>query len=162
MQVKSAEAAMNQAQAAVGQANAALEQAKAASAVLEVQLAKTVLSAPISGTILTRNVEPGEMASPGGTLLVIGELATVNLTVYIPEDRYGEVMLGQQVSISVDSFPGETFTGAVTHIADQAEFTPRNVQSVDGRLTTVYAVEIEVPNPDLKLKPGMPADAVFK
>lgn len=162
MQVKSAEAAVNQAQAAVDQANAALEQAKAASAVFEVQLAKTVLSAPISGTILTRNVEPGEMASPGGTLLVIGELATVNLTVYIPEDRYGEVMLGQQVSISVDSFPGETFTGAVTHIADQAEFTPRNVQSVDGRLTTVYAVEIEVPNPDLKLKPGMPADAVFK
>lgn len=162
LQVKAAEAAVNQAQAAVDQANAALEQAKAARAVLEVQLEKTVLTAPISGTILTRNVEPGEMASPGGTLMVVSELSVVNLTVYIPEDRYGEVMLGGQVSISVDSFPRETFNGTVTHIADQAEFTPRNVQSADGRLTTVYAIEIEVPNPDLKLKPGMPADAVFK
>ena len=162
LQVAAAKAGVDQAQAMADQASAALEQAKAAKAVLDVQLTKTLLSAPIDGVILTRNVEPGEMASPGSTLLVIGELATVKLTVYVPENRYGEVKLGQSVNISVDSFPDVTFTGSVKHIADKAEFTPRNVQTVDGRRTTVYAIEIEVPNPDLKLKPGMPADVVFK
>ena len=162
LQVAAAKAAVDQAQAAVDQVNAALDQAKAARAVLEVQLTKTLLSSPLDGVVITRNVEPGEMASPGSTLLVIGELATVKLTVYVPENRYGEITLGQNVTINVDSFPGETFTGSVKHIADKAEFTPRNVQTVDGRRTTVYAIEIEVPNPDFKLKPGMPADVVFK
>lgn len=162
LQVKAADAAINQVQASVDQANAALTQAKSAKAVLDVQLTKTLLSSPTDGVILTRNVEPGEMASPGSTLLVIGELATVKLTVYVPENRYGEVELGQNVTITVDSFPGETFGGSVKHIADKAEFTPRNVQTVDGRRTTVYAIEIEVPNPDFKLKSGMPADVVFK
>ncbi len=162
LQVAAAKAAADQAQAMADQASAALEQARAAKAVLDVQLTKTLLSAPTNGVILTRNVEPGEMASPGSTLLVIGELAIVKLTVYVPENRYGEVKLGQNVTITVDSFPGETFTGSVKHIADKAEFTPRNVQTVDGRRTTVYAIEIEVPNPDFKLKSGMPADVVFK
>jgi HlyD family secretion protein len=162
LQVAAAKAVVDQAQAAVDQVNAALAQTKAAKAVLDVQLTKTLLSAPTDGVILTRNVEPGEMASPGSTLLVIGELATVKLTVYVPENRYGEIKLGQSVTITVDSFPGETFTGSVKHIADKAEFTPRNVQTVDGRRTTVYAIEIEVPNPDFKLKSGMPADVVFK
>jgi HlyD family secretion protein len=162
LQVAAAKAAVDQAQAAVDQVNAALEQAKSARAVLEVQLTKTLLSSPLDGVVITRNVEPGEMASPGSTLLVIGELATVNLTVYVPENRYGEITLGQNVTINVDSFPGESFTGSVKHIADKAEFTPRNVQTVDGRRTTVFAIEIEVPNLDFKLKPGMPADVVFK
>ncbi|MEA4909580.1 MAG: hypothetical protein VB089_18305, partial [Anaerolineaceae bacterium] len=64
-------------------------------------------------------------------------------------------------AIQVDSYPGVTFTGTVTHIADQAEFTPRNVQTVESRSATVYAVEISIPNPENQLKPGMPADATF-
>ncbi|RLD07142.1 MAG: hypothetical protein DRI56_07015 [Chloroflexota bacterium] len=68
--------------------------------------------------------------------------------------------LGQEVAITVDSFPGEEFIGSVIHISEQAEFTPRNVQTVDSRKSTVYAVEIQVSNPEGKLKPGMPADAV--
>jgi multidrug resistance efflux pump len=81
--------------------------------------------------------------------------------VYIPETEYGKVKLGDQVSITVDSFPGETFIGNVVYISDQAEFTPRNVQTIEGRKTTVYAVKLSVPNPDLELKPGMPADVTF-
>ncbi len=113
---------------------------------------------PISGVLLTRAVEPGEIAMPGGTLLVVGDLSTLTLTVYVPEDRYGQVYLGQTYPVSVDSFPGRTFTGRITHIADQAEFTPRNVQTVAGRKNTVYAVRLTLDNPDLALKPGMPAD----
>jgi len=113
---------------------------------------------PISGVLLTRAIEPGEIAVPGSTLLVVGDLRTLTLTVYVPEDRYGQVSLGQTYPVSVDSFPDQTFLGRITHIADQAEFTPRNVQTVQGRKNTVYAVRLTLDNPDLALKPGMPAD----
>ncbi len=86
----------------------------------------------------------------------------MTLKVYIPEDMYGQVKLGQQADIAVDTFPGRVFTGTVTSIADQAEFTPRNVQTVESRSTTVYAVEISLPNASHELKPGMPADATFR
>ncbi len=113
---------------------------------------------PIDGVLLTRAIEPGEIAAPGGTLLVVGDLSTLTLTVYVPEDRYGQVYLGQTYPVSVDSFPERAFVGRITHIADRAEFTPRNVQTVAGRKNTVYAVRLTLDNPDLALKPGMPAD----
>jgi HlyD family secretion protein len=161
LQLRAAEAGVNQAEAAVAQAEAVLTQAQAALQVVDAQLAKTVVHAPASGVVLARNLEPGEVVAPGSTVVVIGQLEEVQLTVYLPEDQYGAVQLGDEVSIAVDSFPGEAFSGTVVHIADRAEFTPRNVQTVEGRRATVYAVELVVPNPDLKLKPGMPADAVF-
>jgi multidrug resistance efflux pump len=161
LQIDAAKAAVRQAETGVAQAEAGLEQAKAAVDVLEVQLAKTEVYAPASGVILARNLEVGEVVGAGGSTLVIGELDEVELTVYIPEDRYGQVDLGQDATITVDSFPGEEFEGTVVRIADEAEFTPRNVQTVDGRKSTVYAVVIRLPNPDWKLKPGMPADAVI-
>ncbi len=161
LQVKAAFAAVQLAEAGVVQAEAGVEQAKAVIETLEVQIAKTLVYAPASGVILARNLEPGEVVGAGSSGLVVGELDEVELTVYIPEDRYGQVSIGQGATITVDSFPGEAFAGTVIQIADQAEFTPRNVQTVDGRKSTVYAVVIRVPNPDWKLKPGMPADAVI-
>jgi RND family efflux transporter MFP subunit len=161
LQVKAAEMGVKQAEAAVGQAEAALEQARSAAKVVENQLDKTVIQAPVSGIILARNAETGETVSPGSILLVIGQLEEVELIVYIPETEYGRVNIGDQVTIVTDSFPGESFTGTVIYISDQAEFTPRNVQTVEGRRATVYAVKLSVPNPDLKLKPGMPADVTF-
>ncbi len=154
LQVKAAESG-------VTQAEAALSQAQAAMATLDVQLEKTIVTAPVDGTVLTSNLEVGETLAPIGVVLIIGQLQEVNLTVFIPETEYGKVKLGDQVSITVDSFPGETFSGTVVYISDQAEFTPRNVQTVEGRKTTVYAVKLSVPNADLKLKPGMPADVTF-
>ena len=154
LQVKVAEAGVQQAEAALAQAQAAL-------ATLDVQIEKTVIRAPMDGVVLIRNLEIGETVAPGGVVMVIGQLAEVELVVYIPETEYGKVNLGDQVSIIVDSFPGETFTGTVVQISDKAEFTPRNVQTVEGRRATVYGIKISVPNPDLKLKPGMPADVTF-
>ena len=84
------------------------------------------------------------------------------ITVYVPEDRYGEISLGQQAEISVDSFPDETFFATVVYIANSAEYTPRNVQTVEGRSSTVYAVKLKVDDPEGKLKPGMPADVNFR
>ena len=154
LQVKAAESGVTQAEAALSQAQATL-------ATLDVQLKKTIVTAPVDGTVLISNLEVGETLAPTSVVLIIGQLEEVNLTVFIPETEYGKVKLGDQVSITVDSFPGETFSGTVVYISDQAEFTPRNVQTVEGRKTTVYAIKLSVPNADLKLKPGMPADVTF-
>jgi HlyD family secretion protein len=116
----------------------------------------------MDGVILTRNVEPGEFVQPGATALTMADLNDLTITVYVPEDRYGQVSLGQSADVSVDSFPGEKFTATVVHMADQAEFTPRNVQTVEGRSATFYAIKLKVDDPQGKLKIGMPADVVFK
>ena len=88
-------------------------------------------------------------------------LARVKLTVYLPDTQIGQVSLGQPVQVTVDSFPGRTFDGAVTHIADSAQFTPRNVATQEERVNLVFAVEVSLDNTDGALKPGMPADAAF-
>jgi HlyD family secretion protein len=146
----------------IAAANAAVTQAEAALQPLDVQADELVVRAPTDGVVLNRNVEVGEVLSPGATAFVIGKLATLQITIYLPESTYGRVKLGQTASVTVDSYPGVTFAATVVHIADQAEFTPRNVQTVEGRRTTVYAIKLDVPNPDGKLKPGMPADMTLE
>jgi multidrug resistance efflux pump len=156
-----AEAALNQAQAAADQAHQAVLQAEAGIALLDAQVAKLAVAAPADGVVLTRVVQPGEVVPAGAAAMKLGRLDSLTITVYIPEDRYGELSLGQSATVSADSFPGETFSAVIIHIADEAEFTPRNVQTVEGRSSTVYAIELRVQDPDGKLKPGMPADVVF-
>lgn len=160
--VLAAQKTVDQAQAAAEQSGKAITQAEANLAVLDAQLAKLVITAPAAGVILSRSVEPGEMVTPGAAAFGLAPLNSLTLTVYIPEDRYGEVSLGQQVDVLVDSFPGETFQAQVIHIADQAEFTPRNVQTSEGRKSTVFAVKLKLEDASGRLKPGMPADVTFK
>ncbi len=145
----------------VAAADAAVAQAEEALRTFDVQADKLVVRAPQDSVVIARNVETGEVVGPGATVFVLGQLDTLQLTVYLPEDSYGQVKLGQAAQVTVDSYPGVTFTASVVQIADQAEFTPRNVQTVEGRRTTVYAIKLDVPNPDGKLKPGMPADVTF-
>jgi multidrug efflux pump subunit AcrA (membrane-fusion protein) len=119
------------------------------------------ITSPIDGVVLERLVEPDEFAAPGSTVLVVASLDALTLTIYVPEDRYGQISLGQSIPVTVDSFPDETFSGKVIFISDQAEFTPRNVQTKDSRETTVYAVKLALAPSGGKLKPGMPADATL-
>lgn len=157
-----AQAAVRQAEAAARQAQLAVVQAEANLALVDAQLAKLTVSAPADGVILTRSIQPGEVVSPGTAALKLGRLDNLTITVYVPEDRYGQLSLGQAASVKVNSFPGETFEAVIIHIADQAEFTPRNVQTVEGRSSTVYAIRLRVQDPEGKLKPGMPADVTFR
>lgn len=143
-------------------ARTAVKQVQTQMSALDAQIEKLSLYAPLDGVVLVRSVQPGEVIQAGMTSMTIANLDTLTLTVYISEDRYGEVSLGQIASLNVDSFPGETFTAKVTRIADQAEYTPRNVQTKEERQTTVYAIELSVQNPDGKLKPGMPVDVTFE
>ena len=160
--VIAAQGVVDQAQAAVDQAQKAVQQAQANLDLLDAQIAKLTVYSPMDGVILTRIVEPGEFIQPGGTALTMADLNNITITVYIPEDRYGQITLGQQAQVTADLFPSETFTGEVIHIADEAEFTPRNVQTVEGRSSTVYAIKLKVTDSEGKLKIGMPADVTFR
>jgi len=160
--VAAAQAILHQAQAAVDPAHLAVTQAEDNLALLDVQIGKLTVKAPTDGMILTRSIEPGEMIAPSASALIIGRLANLTITVYVPEDHYGELSLGQSATVTVDSFPGDVFTATVIHIADEAEFTPRNVQTVEGRSSTVFAIKLQVQDPSGKLKPGMPADVTFE
>jgi len=140
---------------------AQVQQAQAALDALLVLRDKLTIAAPVGGLVLERSIHEGELAAPGATLLTLGDLDEVTLTVYVPEDRLGQVLIGQQVEVRVDSFPERVFVGTVVAIAHEAEFTPRNVQTQEERVNMVFAVDVSIPNPDHALKPGLPADATI-
>jgi multidrug resistance efflux pump len=158
-------AAVNLAEANIHQAEAALNLARAQTESqlrsIELQIENASVVAPADGVVLTLNIDRGEVVSPGMIVLTLGKLDQMTLTVYLPENQYGRVQVGDQASVEVDSFPNEVFSAEVVRIADQAEFTPRNVQTEEERQTTVYAVQLRVLSGGKKLKPGMPADVIF-
>jgi HlyD family secretion protein len=118
-----------------------------------------VIFSPVKGTVLDTNLEVGEMAFPGTPILTIAELAKPWMYVYVNERKLGLVKLGQKARVFVDSFPGRAFSAKVVSISNKAEFTPKTIQTKEERVKLVFAVKIAIENPDLSLKPGMPADA---
>ncbi|MCL4535174.1 MAG: efflux RND transporter periplasmic adaptor subunit [Bacteroidetes bacterium] len=172
-QLDAAAAAVNAAQAKLTQlergatpeqidvAKAQVAQAQAAVRALQVQKDKMTLRSPINGTVNKRSIHQGEVAAAGATLLTIIDLDSLHLTLYIPEQEIGLVQLGQKVAVSVDAFPDEVFQGQVSFISAQAEYTPRNVQTKKERVNLVFAVKVSLPNPEHRLKPGIPADAAI-
>lgn len=140
---------------------ARVEQARSGLTSLLRQREMLALRAPIDGVVLDVILHPGEVAAAGATLLTIADLNKLTLTVYVPQNQLGQVHLDQPVHITVNSFPERVFEGYVSRIADQAEFTPRNVATQDERVNLVFAVEIVVINQGSALKMGMPADVVI-
>jgi HlyD family secretion protein len=147
--------AVAQTQAKVGQAEAALAQ-------VETAIARLSVRSPAAGRITAQNVHAGEVAQPGAALFTVADLRRVKLVIYVPTSQIGQVRLGQSAEVTVDAYPERRFTGTVVHVADQAEFTPRNVQTAEERVKTVFAVEIALDNSAGLLRPGLPADAVLK
>lgn len=119
------------------------------------------LTSPIAGIVLDITMHPGEVAAAGATLLTVADLEKLTLTVYVPQNRLGQVHIDQPVQIRINSFPDRVFEGHVSRIADRAEFTPRNVATQEERVNLVFAVEIAVANQNGVLKPGMPADVIL-
>lgn len=144
----------------VAVAQALIEQAEAAVEGLQTRIDMMTLRSPIDGIVTSRSAHAGESAIAGATLMTVANLDEVKLTIYIPEDELGRVYLGQEVGVQVDSFPGRVFSGTVSHISQQAEFTPKNIQTEKERVNMVFAIRVRLPNPDHALKPGMPADAL--
>jgi HlyD family secretion protein len=154
----------NQRQAARSQLEAAkgmLAQAQATLSLARTQVANSYIEAPISGVMLEKNLEAGELALPGTPVCKLGDITKAYIKIYLPEREYGRIKLGQKASITVDSYPEKTFEGTVAVIAGQAEFTPKDVQTKEERTKLVFAVKINLQNPQGELKPGMPADAAI-
>lgn len=142
-------------------ARARVEAARAQLDALDIQLSKLSITAPWNGVVLTRNAEVGQMTLPGATLIQVGRLDKLELTVYLPEGEFGSIVPGQTVQVRVDAYSGRVFEGTVLRMANEAEFTPTNVQTKEDRTRLVYAIVVSIDNPDLALKPGMIADVNF-
>jgi HlyD family secretion protein len=144
------------------QVDAARSQVTHAQASLELaksRLRETTLTSPISGVVLRKNLEAGEIANPGVSILTLADPKDLWLRAYVPEVEIGKIKVGQPARITVDSFRDRTFPGKVAEIASEAEFTPKNVQTQKERVNLVFRIKIVVDNAEGILKPGMPADA---
>jgi HlyD family secretion protein len=143
-------------------ARARVQAAAASFKLAETQLGFTELKAPFKGIITSRNIEPGEVVSPGREVLSLADLSIMDLKIFVDETDIGRVKPGQRVEVQVDSFPGKLFEGKVAFISPEAEFTPKIIQTHKERVKLVYLVKVSIPNPDLDLKSGMPADATLR
>ncbi|MCE5264854.1 MAG: efflux RND transporter periplasmic adaptor subunit [Deltaproteobacteria bacterium] len=124
-----------------------------------VQFDYAQLKAPGPGVITSRNVEPGEVVTPGREVFTLSELARVDLKIFIDETEIGKVKPGQKAEVRVDTFPDKPFAGTVTFISPEGEFTPKIIQTKKERVKLVYLVKVSILNPAFELKSGMPADA---
>jgi HlyD family secretion protein len=137
------------------------DQAAAQADLLKKRVKDCRILSPSPGIITLRGVEPGELVSPGMTVLRLTYLDRIKLMIYVNETDLGSVKVGQTALITIDSFAkGKTVEGKVTYISPLAEFTPKNVQTKEERTKLVFGVRIEADNADGALKPGLPADAV--
>jgi HlyD family secretion protein len=138
---------------------ARLEQAQAALKLAKTRLDYARVFSPLKGVTLSKNIEPGEYVAPGTPVVTIGDMDHVWLRAYIEETDKGRVKPGQRAWLTTDAYPGKRYEGRVSFIADEAEFTPKNVQTQKQRVKLVYRIKIDLDNPSWELSPGMPADA---
>lgn len=130
---------------------------------LEDQLAKCRIASPTAGTVLTKYADAGEVTAPGKPIFKVAEMGNMVLRAYVSGAQLGEVSLGRQVRIFIDDKDprGYSLTGSITWVSPKAEFTPKVIQTKDERVNLVYAIKINVPNADRKLKIGMPGEVYF-
>lgn len=126
------------------------------------QLQYTELSAPMDAVVLSTAAEAGEYLNPASPVLTLGRLDKPWLRAYIHETDLGRIKLGQQVNVTTDAFPDKTYSGRVSYISSQAEFTPKAVQTFEERVKLMYRIKVMLDNPDNELKPGMPADGLIE
>ncbi len=142
----------------IDDAKAQVEQARASVKLNETQLSYTTLYSPISGVVLVRSGEVGEVVNPGTSILTMADVESVWLKAYIPETDLSKVKWGQDVIVTTDLRPKKEYKGRISFISSQAEFTPKQIQTEKERVTLVYRIKVDIVNKDRELKPGMPAD----
>ena len=143
---------------------AAIEQARARVTALDntVRLAesrrdKAVIVAPMSGTVLIKSIEIGELATPGRSIATLVDLTRVELRIYVPEGEIGRIRLGDPARVRTDAFPDRYLDARVARVDQDAQFTPRDIHVPDERTRLVFGVTLEIDNADGRLKPGMPS-----
>ena len=125
---------------------------------IESQIKDATIVSPASGIVINKFIEQGENVAMGLPIVTIADLTKLWIKLYVTAPQLGFIQLGEKAAIRVDSFPDRKFDGKIIWISSKAEFTPKNIQTEEARADLVYAVKIDVPNPDLVLKIGMPAD----
>ena len=165
-------AARDQADAIVSAGNAAKAQTivarknidtmRAGVARAEVTSRECRLLAPRGGMIESRNYEPGESVQPGSVILTITDILEARTRFYLPNAELSFAAPGRKVRVSADAYPGQAFAGTIIYVSPRAEFTPRNVQTRQDRDRLVYAVEVRIPNQDMRLRSGMPVEVVIE
>jgi len=140
-------------------ARAKRDQATATADLIVKKIDDCHIMAPATGTVTLQSVEPGELVARGVNLIRITYLEKVKLTVYVNAVELGRIRLGQEAEIRIDAYDEKVFKGRVVYTSPSAEFTPKNVQTKEERTKLVFAIRIEIQNPDGVLKPGLPADA---
>jgi HlyD family secretion protein len=142
----------------IDDAKAQVEQARASLKLTETQLSYTTLYSPLSGVVLVKSGEIGEVVNPGTSIVTLADIENIWLKAYIPETDLSKVKWGQEVMVMTDLHPKKEYRGKISFISSQAEFTPKQIQTEKERVTLVYRIKVDIPNPDRELKPGMPAD----
>ncbi|MBC7076256.1 MAG: efflux RND transporter periplasmic adaptor subunit [Syntrophomonadaceae bacterium] len=145
----------------IAMAQAEVQQYKAALKASEALLEDLKIISPINGTVISKNYEEGEYVQMGTSLATVADLNNLWIKVYIPTDDLPAIKLGQKAAVTV-SGSDKIFSGTVKDIAPKGEFTPKTIQTKKERTNVVFAVEIAVEDSEGTLKPGMPADVVFK
>ena len=143
----------------IAQARSRLDGARQMLAAELIRLGDHTVASPLDGVVLSKNIEPGEYVIAGTPVVTVGDMVNVWLRAYVNETDLGRVKAGQKAIVVTDSYPGKTYEGHVSFIASQAEFTPKNVQTQTERVKLVYRIKIDILNPKMELKAGMPADA---
>lgn len=130
--------------------------------VIDSQLDDTNLHSPIDGVVLVKSADPGEVLAAGTPVVTLGEIDKPWFRGYVPQSKLGRVQLGQTVQVRTDSYPDKRYTGRITFIASEAEFTPKQIQTQEERVKLVYRIKVEVENPGRELKLNMPVDAEIR
>ena len=142
-------------------ARAEFRQAEASLELAQTRLGYATITSPVTGVVLARPMEPGQVAAVGATVLTLGDLDNAYFEGYIPETDLARVRYEQKAAVTTDAYPGKRYPAWVSYISAKAEFTPKSVETFKERVTLVYRTKIRVENPDHELKPGMPAEALI-
>ena len=140
-------------------AKAKLDTLKANLDLAAIRLNYADLISPMDGFVLVKSAEVGEVIQAGAPVFTLADLQNIWLTAYINETDLGRVKLNQDTRIKIDTYPDKTYRGRISFISQEAEFTPKQIQTKEERAKLVYRIKISIDNANMELKPGMPADA---
>jgi HlyD family secretion protein len=141
---------------------ARLKISQAALELANVRLSYADLISPVDGFVLVKSAEAGEVVQQGSPIFTVADLTDVWVTAYINETDLGRVKLNQEVDVKTDTYPDKIYKGRISFISQEAEFTPKQIQTTEERVKLVYRIKIAVENPNFELKPGMPADGYIR
>ncbi|MFP4338353.1 MAG: HlyD family secretion protein [Halothece sp.] len=150
---------LDQARSRLESAQANVTNAEANKEEIQAQLDDLDITSPINGVVLDRVAEPGEVLSAGKIILTVLDLDDVYLRGYVPEGQIGEIRVGQEANVYLDSDPDQPLEATVSSIDSEASFTPENIYFQRDRVKQVFGLKLSIDNPQGFAKPGMPADA---